>query len=159
MPRYKVLTKSFINDQLMEKGREVEFAGEPGDNLEPLDDAARAAVAAARQRRADKAAALAVGASAHASKEQLAQMASLIDRVAAVEKRATDALASFEARLAAFEATVGPAPDLSGFAKASDVTELDAGLQIVSGRVDEIEGTLAELAKTPPAPPAEPAPG
>ena len=37
MPRYRVLERSYINDRLHEAGDEVEFAHDPGFNLEPLD--------------------------------------------------------------------------------------------------------------------------
>lgn len=39
-PRYRVLAKSFINNGIVEEGAEVVFHGEPGENLEPLNDAA-----------------------------------------------------------------------------------------------------------------------
>lgn len=45
MPRYRVLEKSFLNNRIHEEGAEVEFDGNPGSNLEPLDAAARKAVA------------------------------------------------------------------------------------------------------------------
>lgn len=43
MPKYRVLELSFINERLLQPGEEIEFAGDPGDNLEPLDDEAKAA--------------------------------------------------------------------------------------------------------------------
>lgn len=42
MPRYKVLEKSLLNNQMYEAGEEVEYEGEVSGNLEPLDDAGRA---------------------------------------------------------------------------------------------------------------------
>jgi len=42
MPRYKVLEKSLVNNQIYEAGEEVEYDGEVSGNLEPLDDAGRA---------------------------------------------------------------------------------------------------------------------
>lgn len=42
MPRYKVLEKSLVNNQIYEAGDEVEYDGEVSGNLEPLDDAGRA---------------------------------------------------------------------------------------------------------------------
>lgn len=42
MPRYKVLEKSLLNNQIYEAGEEVEYGGEVSGNLEPLDDAGRA---------------------------------------------------------------------------------------------------------------------
>lgn len=38
--KYRVLRLSFIGNQLLEEGAEVEYGGEPGTNLEPLNDAA-----------------------------------------------------------------------------------------------------------------------
>lgn len=46
MARYRVLEKSFIDFRLQEPGVEIDFAGKPDGNLEPLDDEARAAVEA-----------------------------------------------------------------------------------------------------------------
>lgn len=37
MPRYRVLAKSFINNALVEEGAEIDFDGEAGPNLQPLD--------------------------------------------------------------------------------------------------------------------------
>ena len=45
MPRYRVTARSYF-DRLVEPGAEIEYAGVPGSNLEPLDASARAAVAA-----------------------------------------------------------------------------------------------------------------
>lgn len=53
MARYRVNTRSFF-DRLYDVGETVEYDGVPGTNLDPLDDAARAAKEAAdagRQRR------------------------------------------------------------------------------------------------------------
>jgi hypothetical protein len=47
MPRYRVNTRSFINGMLVEPGVDVEYDGIPGSNLEPLDEEATAAKAAA----------------------------------------------------------------------------------------------------------------
>lgn len=41
MPRYKVLVKSLLNNQVYEAGEEVVYEGEVSENLEPLDDAGR----------------------------------------------------------------------------------------------------------------------
>lgn len=46
MARYKVLEKSYIGNRLEEAGAEVDYDTEPGENLEPLDEAAHEAVAA-----------------------------------------------------------------------------------------------------------------
>lgn len=43
MARYRVLEMSFINDRIVQAGDEVDYAGDPGTNLEPLDDEAIAA--------------------------------------------------------------------------------------------------------------------
>lgn len=47
MPRYRVNTRSFINDMLIEEGGEVEYNGIPGSNLDPIDAAAKRAKAKA----------------------------------------------------------------------------------------------------------------
>lgn len=41
MPRYKVLEKSLINNQIYEPGEEVVYEGGVSSNLEPLDEAGR----------------------------------------------------------------------------------------------------------------------
>lgn len=43
--KYRVLRLSFIGNQLLDEGAEVEYGGEPGTNLHPLNDAAFAAKA------------------------------------------------------------------------------------------------------------------
>lgn len=45
--KYKVLRQSYINDQIVEEGAEVFYDGVPGSALEPINDAANAAKAAA----------------------------------------------------------------------------------------------------------------
>ena len=47
MAKYRVLTRSFINLQTFEPGDEVEYDGEPADNLEPICKEAKAAFAQA----------------------------------------------------------------------------------------------------------------
>ena len=47
MAKYRVLTKSFINNALVEEGAVVEYDGAPSDNLEPMDKPAEAAAAQA----------------------------------------------------------------------------------------------------------------
>jgi len=49
MPRYRVKEISFINNTLCQAGEEVDYAGDPGANLEALDKGASAAVKAAAQ--------------------------------------------------------------------------------------------------------------
>ncbi|WP_313112574.1 hypothetical protein [Pseudescherichia sp.] len=41
--RYRITRLSFIGNQLLDEGAEVEYEGEPGSALEPLNDAAKAA--------------------------------------------------------------------------------------------------------------------
>lgn len=41
--RYRITRLSFIGNQLLDEGAEVEYDGEPGSALEPLNDAAKAA--------------------------------------------------------------------------------------------------------------------
>lgn len=45
MPKFRVLTKSFINDAIVEEGVIIDYVGTPGPNLEPIDAAAAAAPA------------------------------------------------------------------------------------------------------------------
>lgn len=42
MPKYRVLEKSLIGNQIVEAGEEVEYDGLPSGNLEPLCDEGRA---------------------------------------------------------------------------------------------------------------------
>lgn len=42
MPKFEVLEKSFIEDRIYEAGSTVEYSGFVGENLKPLDDAAKA---------------------------------------------------------------------------------------------------------------------
>ena len=44
MPKYKVLQKSFLGNRLVEEGEVVDYDGEPSDNLEPVDKAAKKVV-------------------------------------------------------------------------------------------------------------------
>lgn len=46
MPRYRVNTRSFFDREYL-VGEEIDYAGIPGTNLDPLDDAAREAKEAA----------------------------------------------------------------------------------------------------------------
>lgn len=41
MAKYKVLTRSFINNAIREEGEIVEYEGRAGSNLEPLDEPKR----------------------------------------------------------------------------------------------------------------------
>lgn len=41
--RYRITRLSFIGNQLLDEGAEVEYEGEPGSALEPLNDAAKSA--------------------------------------------------------------------------------------------------------------------
>lgn len=47
MPQYRVLQTSFIGNRLVQEGDVIDFDGEPSDNLEPMDKAAKKAAAAA----------------------------------------------------------------------------------------------------------------
>lgn len=40
MAKYRVLTKSFIGNTLVEEGAVVDYDGEPGPNLEPMPEEA-----------------------------------------------------------------------------------------------------------------------
>ncbi|EDH3765361.1 hypothetical protein GDA03_18265 [Salmonella enterica subsp. enterica] len=48
--KYRVLRLSHIHNNLWPEGSEVEYDGEPGTALEPLNDAARAAKAKAKRK-------------------------------------------------------------------------------------------------------------
>lgn len=41
--KYRILRLSFIGNQLLDEGTEVEYDGEPGSALEPINDAAKVA--------------------------------------------------------------------------------------------------------------------
>lgn len=53
MPRYRVLQKSYINERIVHEGEEVDYDGQPGTNLEPLDAEARRAAKRAHLEPAD----------------------------------------------------------------------------------------------------------
>ena len=44
MARYRVKELSYIHDRLYEAGAEIEYDGQPGTNLEPIDKAAETVV-------------------------------------------------------------------------------------------------------------------
>ncbi|EPN1614177.1 hypothetical protein ACTV1J_000568 [Cronobacter turicensis] len=52
--KYRVLRLSHIHNQLWEEGSEVEYDGEPGSALQPLNDAAKAAKKKAEQKAEQK---------------------------------------------------------------------------------------------------------
>lgn len=47
MAKYRVLTKSFIGNSLVEEGAVVDYDGAPSNNLEPMDKPAEVAAAQA----------------------------------------------------------------------------------------------------------------
>ncbi|ELY4089592.1 hypothetical protein SMY41_002332 [Cronobacter sakazakii] len=49
--KYRILRLSFIGNQLLDEGAEIEYDGEPGSALEPINDAAKAAKKKAEQKR------------------------------------------------------------------------------------------------------------
>jgi hypothetical protein len=51
MARYRVTAPTFLEDVLREEGEVVDYAGDPGSALAPLDAAANRAVKAYRARR------------------------------------------------------------------------------------------------------------
>jgi hypothetical protein len=51
MPKYRVNTKSFIGNSVVDEGAVVEYDGMPGLNLDPMDDAAKDAFAQANATR------------------------------------------------------------------------------------------------------------
>lgn len=52
--KYRILRLSFIGNQLLDEGTEVEYDGEPGSALEPLNDAAVKAKKDAAKKRGAK---------------------------------------------------------------------------------------------------------
>ncbi|EPP0959115.1 hypothetical protein ACULX3_001729 [Cronobacter turicensis] len=52
--KYRILRLSFIGNQLLDEGAEIEYDGEPGSALEPLNDAAKAAKKKAEQKAEQK---------------------------------------------------------------------------------------------------------
>jgi hypothetical protein len=51
MPKYRVLNEWFDGVKVRQPGEEVEFDGEPGASLEPIDNAAKAAKAKVDEKR------------------------------------------------------------------------------------------------------------
>lgn len=169
MARYRAKAKTFVNDTLVEEGQEFTSDKEPGESWHPLDDAAREAVDAAELRRASKAQAIAAGVATAGNeelvklvREQIDTVAALTQRVAALETNAVPDVSDFvrSRDLAALDERVGTAR--------TDIDELDAGLQIIDGRLSDVEGVLAALEQSgvkpaeqpsePPPPPPEPTP-
>ncbi|EOY5443415.1 hypothetical protein ACP6PU_003807 [Cronobacter dublinensis] len=52
--KYRILRLSFIGNQLLDEGAEIEYDGEPGSALEPLNDAAKSAKKKAEQKAEQK---------------------------------------------------------------------------------------------------------
>ena len=48
MAKYRLLERAFIDGELMEAGREIDFEGIPGTHMRPLDRAAELALAGPR---------------------------------------------------------------------------------------------------------------
>ena len=46
MAKYRLNQTAWINETLLEPGTEIDFDGQPGPHMEPLDDEAREALAA-----------------------------------------------------------------------------------------------------------------
>lgn len=89
MPKYRVLTKSFIGNSLVEEGTVVDYDGIPSDNLEAMDKPAEAAVAQSTTANIDSIARQ-KAAAAGASPDQ-------VDTAAAVSAAAAAAAASLAA--------------------------------------------------------------
>lgn len=151
MPRYQVATEFFYGDRLYKAGEEVSFPGVPGDNLVPLDDAAKAAVAAAVTRRAEQAA-IVVSKGSGIGEETEALIRALVGRVAALES--TQAAPDLSAYVR--HTDIAPISELISALRA-DVEEHDVGLTLIQDRLVEVEGLLATLTSSAPAP-TEPAP-
>jgi len=132
MARYRLNAKIFLKDQLLEAGTEVDFDGEPNSAMDPIDDAAVAAVADREARLVAKAGALKAGLGA-SSDPAVVEMVNI-----------------FTARLEAAEIKLAE--------YGVDIDELDAGMQMVTGRVDDLEGVLTAAAKPATKPKPKPAP-
>lgn len=158
MARYKVISEFFYHDQMQKVGTEIEFDGEPGENLEPIDDEAKARATAALERREKKRLALTGAASLAGglSAEQLDYLTGGGDRL-------TKLAAEFES----YKASAGAAVNTDNFATrgdvaalvgrvdalTADVAEHDVGLTLVHDRLQEVEGVIASTPK-----PADPQP-
>lgn len=123
MAKYRVTQVCFIADTLVEAGKEIEFAGVPNSSMEPLDDEAKRAVV----ERDAKLQATATGIAAAVS--------------GTVDAALVETINALGARLAVVEARSA--------ATAADVSELDVGLDLVTGRMDSVEGVIGALAKAP----------
>lgn len=146
MAQYRVVSEFFYEGTLYKSGAIVDYTGIPGENLEPLDDAARAAVAAAEQRRAERMAALRAPVAAGMGEEAQKLLASLIERVGALEAANAarpainpDAFVS-EEEFVAFKARV-----------MEDIDELDRGVTLIHDRVAELENLARPAKQTQPA--------
>lgn len=141
MPKFRAKATTFYDGRLISAGEEFEYSGEPGDNLEPVDDAARSVYeeAAAKRRveaeRIKRSIADAVPGVAFDSTALELKIEQAIGRVNAVEASAK----------AAAEKAV------------ADIAELDAGLSAVSTKLDALAAQFAALAAQP-APAPAPAP-
>lgn len=93
MAQYRVLSRSFIGNRIVEEGEEVPYDGIPGSNLEPLDAEAKKAVAAAGRRRHP--------ASAAGDDKALAAANERADTAEAAAKEAEERVTALEAELAA----------------------------------------------------------
>lgn len=141
MAKFKCVQVSFRNDRIIPVGEIVDSDVALGDNYEPIDDEAKALVAAAQAVAEVQAERIAAGLGAAASD-------GVVTAVKALEATVTAAVA----RIATIEANVASVP--------KDIEELDAGVQMALDRLDKVEATLKAAAngKKPAAPPPAPAP-
>lgn len=144
MAKFKAKETTFYDGRLIPAGEVFDYVGEPGDNLEPVDDAARAMFEEAAARRRVEAQRLARG----AVSEGVAVDSS------ALELKVEQAVG----RVNAVEASAKAAADKA----VADISELDAAVAALVAKVNGIAAELAAvkaLGDAPaPAPAPEPAP-
>lgn len=132
-PKYRVRTEFFYQDRMLKAGYAGEdgngfvFTGEPGDNLEPMNDEAKQRVADAEARRKAKRDALVTAEGAGANAELLALVREISATNLALEQRVRD----LEAK--------------SGTSLPTDALATKAGLEALAGRVDNLEVTAVKL--------------
>ncbi len=167
--KYRVVSEFFYGDRMLkagyagEDGNGIKYEGEPGPNLEPMNDEAKEAFAAAEQRRTAKRDALVTGEAAGANAELLALVRELSasnvlleQRVKTLEGANANVLPpEAYATKAAVEAltTRVDGVEATALKLREDVDEHDEGLTLHEDRLVRVEGIVNR-----PAPPESPAP-
>lgn len=141
MPRYKVLVKSLLNNQIYEAGDQVEYEGEASENLEPLDDAGRAMRAKYEASNKQRIATMLQDAK-DSPNDGAVNPATIIKQMADMQRQqAADTEAMMERMSAMFAATLANA--LSGIAPAPVAAPLvlDAKPEAVAGNASNAGDT------------------